>query len=175
MTDALPAAAIGADDTQTVDAPSFDVFFVDERDHLYGALCLVTRDRGEAEDIAQEAFVRVLEHWERVGAMDNPAGYLYRTAMNQFRRRYRRRLLAARRSTSAAPSPDPFEAVDLQDEAIRALATLSERQRACIVLTELLGYPSEEAAHMLGIRASTVRAHTTMARAALRAKVGEDG
>jgi len=50
----------------------------------------------------------------------------------------------------------------------RALASLTPRQRAAIVVTELLGYPPKDAAEVLGVRASTVRALTTQARAALR-------
>lgn len=170
------AASVGATDgvgTQPV-ARSFDEFFAAERDPLFGALRLVTHDRVEAEDLTQDAFVRVLERWDRVGAMDDPVGYLYRTAMNAFRKRYRRRLMAAARTLKVASPVDPIDAVVVHDAAVRALATLSERQRAAIVLTALLGYSSEEAARMLGIRASTVRMHISVARAALRETTGED-
>jgi RNA polymerase sigma-70 factor (ECF subfamily) len=152
----------------------FDDFFVAERDRLFSALCLVTHDRNEAEDLTQEAFVRVLERWDRVATMENPAGYLYRTAMNTFRKRYRRALLAARRTLGTTPPPDPLDAIELQDEAIRALATLTERQRAAIVLVDLLGYRSDEVAKMLGVRPATVRKHVSLARAALRQKVGDN-
>jgi DNA-directed RNA polymerase specialized sigma24 family protein len=40
---------------------------------LYGALCLIIRDRGEAEDVMQEAFLKVWERWDRVQEMENPA------------------------------------------------------------------------------------------------------
>jgi RNA polymerase sigma-70 factor (ECF subfamily) len=146
----------------------FDAFFAKHRDRLYGAMCLVTRDRGEAEDIAQEAFVKILEHWDRVGSLDDPEAYLYRTAMNAFRSRYRRSVVAAKRTFRVGPPPDPIDAVDVHDEAIRALATLTDRQRAAVVLTDLLGYSSEEAARMLGVGPSTVRAHASHGRAALR-------
>ena len=49
----------------------------------------MTGDRVEAEDIAQEALVRVYERWGQVGGMDSPTGYLYRTAMNLARSRLR--------------------------------------------------------------------------------------
>jgi DNA invertase Pin-like site-specific DNA recombinase len=48
------------------------------------------------------------------------------------------------------------------------LAALSPRQRAAVVLTDLLDFPSEQAARMLGIRASTVRMHVSRAHAALK-------
>ena len=99
--------------------------------------------------------------------MDDPRGYLYRTAMNVFRSRYRRAMLALKRSTGAAPTDD-FAEVEARDATVRALATLSPRQRAAVVLTDLLGFRSDEAAKMLGIRASTVRMHASRAHAALK-------
>jgi RNA polymerase sigma-70 factor (ECF subfamily) len=150
------------------DASSFEDFFQREKSDLYGALCLVTRNRHEAEELTQDAFVRVLEHWERVGEMDDPRAYLHRTAMNAFRSRYRRTVLAARRTLGVTPADDATADVDARDAAVRALAPLSPRQRAAVVLIDLLGYPSKDAARMLGIRASTVRMHVSRAHAALK-------
>ena len=66
--------------------PSFEGFFEAEKLRLYRALCLITRNRFEAEEITQDAFVRLLERWDRVSAMEDPTGYLYVTAMNTFRK-----------------------------------------------------------------------------------------
>jgi RNA polymerase sigma-70 factor, ECF subfamily len=140
---------------------SFEEFFEAEKSGLYGALCLVTHDRHEAEELTQEAFVRLFERWDRVRAMDDPTGYLYRTAMNLFRKRYRRGLLAARRTIGLAHPDEGIDEVDARDATVRALAELTPQQRASIVLTDLLGYRSEEAARMLGVRASTVRMHAS--------------
>jgi DNA-directed RNA polymerase specialized sigma24 family protein len=41
----------------------FEAFFEQERDQLYRAVWLATRNRFEAEELTQEAFVRVLERW----------------------------------------------------------------------------------------------------------------
>src|SRR5439155_18445934 len=69
---------------------SFEAFFDAEHVKLFGTLCVVTGDVAEAEDLMQEAFVRVWERWERVSRHPDPAGYLYRTAFNIQRNRYRR-------------------------------------------------------------------------------------
>jgi DNA-directed RNA polymerase specialized sigma24 family protein len=61
---------------------TLDDFFAQESAMLFRRLWLVTRDRAEAEDIVQEAFIVVLERWDRVGAMEDPTGYLYRVAFN---------------------------------------------------------------------------------------------
>jgi DNA-directed RNA polymerase specialized sigma24 family protein len=57
---------------------------------------------------------------------------------------------------------------------MRSLALLTKRQRAAVVVTELLGYSSEEAGEILGIRAGTVRMLTSQARAALREQKERD-
>jgi RNA polymerase sigma-70 factor (ECF subfamily) len=147
---------------------SFEEFFQREKAGLYAVLYMVTRNRHEAEELTQDAFVRILERWDRVAVMDDPRAYLYRTAMNAFRTGYRRAALAARRAFGVSRPDDAIADVDARDTAMRALAVLSPRQRAAVVLTDLLDFPSEEAARMLGIRASTVRMHVSRAHAALK-------
>jgi RNA polymerase sigma-70 factor (ECF subfamily) len=157
-------AATVAEDAET----SFEDFFQREKADLYGILCIVTRNRHEAEELTQDAFVRILERWDRVALMDDPRAYLYRTAMNTFRTSYRRTALATKRALRVSWPDDGIAEVDAHDKTMRALATLSPRQRAAVVLTDLLDFPSEQAARMLGIRASTVRVHVSRAHAALK-------
>jgi RNA polymerase sigma-70 factor (ECF subfamily) len=153
----------------TVDRPaSFEEFFHLERDRLFRVMFVITKNRQEAEDLSQEAFVRVWERWDTIGAMENPIGYLHRAAMNLFRSRYRRALLAARRGIGIAAEEDAYEAIDDRLVALQALGSLASRQRAAIVLTEVLQYTAEEAGSMLGIRAATVRALHFQARSALK-------
>ena len=152
-----------------VSAPlDFETLFQVEKEQLYRALCLVTRNRHEAEDLTQEAFVRVLERWDRVAELEDPHGYLYRTAMNGFRRRHGRAMRSAKRSLGLIPSDDRIAEIDERDAAVRALAGLSPRQRAAVVLTDMLGFTSEQAGRILGIRASTLRMHASRAHAALK-------
>lgn len=148
---------------------AFDEFFETERGRLFRALLLVTHDSAEAEDLMQEAFVRVWERWDRVARIEDPVGYLFRTAMNLHRSALRRALTAARRSLRPSAGRDPFDEVAARDEAVRSLAMLTPRQRAAVVVTELLGYSSEEAGAILGVRPGTVRTLTSQARAALLA------
>jgi RNA polymerase sigma-70 factor (ECF subfamily) len=156
------------------DERSFEVFFQREKSDLFGLLCIVTRNRHEAEELTQEAFVRVFERWDRVGTMEDPRGYLYRTAMNVVRSRYRRSLLAARRTLGLTRPDDAIAAVDERDAAMRALADLSPQQRAAVVLVDLLDFSSEEAARVLGIRPSTLRMHTSRAHKALKGTMQDD-
>ena len=147
---------------------TFETFFEDESERLLRVMSVITGSRSEAEDIAQEAFTKVLERWDAVGAMANPSGYLYRTAMNLFRSEYRRAARAVRRLISASHElVDVFAPIEDRDQAAHALAALTPRQRAALVLTEALGYSGEETGELLGIKASTVYALTHQARAAL--------
>jgi RNA polymerase sigma-70 factor (ECF subfamily) len=145
----------------------FESFFHDEYERLYKALCLFTGRAHEAEEVAQEAFVIVWERWDRVASMDSPVGYLYRVAMNAARHRFRRGALA-RRHAGEPSSVDELQRIDDQDEAWRALQSLSPQQRAALILTGYLGCSSDEAAVILGNKASTVRVLTARARAAVR-------
>jgi RNA polymerase sigma-70 factor (ECF subfamily) len=154
-------------------ASSFESFFSAERKRLFGALVLVTGNRYEAEEIMQEAFLRIWERWDRVSVMDRPTGFLYRTAMNVFRNRTRRATLALRRVVQAAPVEDVFSTVDDRDAVVRALRELTPKQRAAIVLTAYGGLTSEEAAGALGLKPVSVRALANRARAELRLKEGE--
>ena len=164
----------GNDQTLVAPIEGFESFVEGNHERLFGALCLLTKDRYEAEEIAQEAFVRILERWDRVRAVDDPTAYLFRTAMNVFRKRYRRALLSLRRAAAIAPRDDFVERIEAQDLVVRAIAQLSRDQRAALIVTSLLGYSSDEAAQILGVRSSTVRARATRARTALRVAIGEE-
>lgn len=147
---------------------SFEEFFDAERIRLFKALFAITGSRQEAEDISQEAFLRLWERWEDVATMDEPAGYLHRTAINVFRDRRRRFVLGMKRATRLSPAPDEYEAIEARSVAAAILGTLTPRQRTAVVLTEGLGYSAEEAGAILGIKGSTVRALLFQARTSLR-------
>ena len=147
---------------------SFEAFFAANSEDLYGSLWLVTRHRFEAEEIAQEAFLKVWERWDRVAGMDDPAGYLYRTAINVWRSRGRRAAVAVRRVVHAIPADDGLTAIEERDVVVRAMAPLTPRQRAALVLVDLLGLTSEEAGKALGVRPSTVRVLAARGRDRLR-------
>jgi RNA polymerase sigma-70 factor, ECF subfamily len=170
---AQSAAMAGAEEAAEVQLPSFEEFYEAHHRRLFVSLCLVTGNRQEAEEVMQDAFVRLLERWDRLPAMEDPAAFLFRVSMNVFRNRYRRAKLAMRRTLGPASATDDLAAVEDRDAVVRVLRGLTPQQRQAAVLTWLLGYSSEEAGRMLGIRASTVRVLTTRARATMREKADE--
>ena len=170
MSRVLEPAAMGEGTTgpHTSDARSFERFFHDEYERLGRALYLVTGNRAEAEDVAQEAMVRVYEHWERATNADSTVGYLYRTALNLHRSRLRRAAVRLRRAPRVAPN-DPLAAADDRDELGRLLAALPDGQREALVLVAWLGMSADEAGAVLGIEPVSVRVRVSRAKAALRA------
>jgi RNA polymerase sigma factor (sigma-70 family) len=155
MTERIMASDAALDELEA--SRTFETFYEAEARTLFRRLWLVTGNRAEAEELMQDAFLSVWQRWERVGGMDEPVGYLYRTAMNLFRKRYRRAMLAIRRTVGLAPSQDDFEDADDRQTVRRVLATLPPRQRAALVLTEMLGLTAKEAGDALGVKDSTVR------------------
>jgi DNA-directed RNA polymerase specialized sigma24 family protein len=132
---AVPQHVREADAAASEDA--FETFFDTERVRLLGALIVMTGNRAEAEELLQDAFLKVWERWDRVAAMENPTGYLYRTALNLHRRRLRRASVAMRRALNILPNTDELAGVEVRDEAVRLLGKLTPRERGAIVAPAL--------------------------------------
>ena len=147
---------------------AFEVFFEGEQTRLLRALYLLTGNREEAEEVLQESFIAIWERWDRVGLMDDPTGYLYRTALNRHRSRLRRAGRAARRMVGQADGRDGFADAEDRVELGLALAQLSPRRREAIVLMDLLGYGSADAGRLMGAADATVRRLAQDARNQLR-------
>jgi RNA polymerase sigma-70 factor (ECF subfamily) len=172
-----PARGITATPTSIEHVSSdatFEELFAREHLPLFRALYLVTGNTQEAEELMQDAFLKVWERWDRVGGMDKPAAYLYRVAINLARSRFRRTRMSVGRTLSLRQPEDPFAAVDLRDAVVRGLATLTERQRLALVLTELLDLGADEAGALLHVKASTVRSLASQGRAALSTTLEKD-
>lgn len=153
---------------------TFDQFFAEQHVRLARALYLLTGSASEADDLAQEALVRVYERWDRVGRMASPDGYLFRTALNLHRSRMRRLASRARQLFDPTPATDPAEVVQQRDSIARALDALPVGQRGAVVLVDWLGMNQEEAAKVLGIKSGSLRARLSRAKAALREQGDND-
>lgn len=149
----------------------YDLFFREGYPRLVQLMTVLTRDRHEAEDLAQEAFTRALERWLDVSSMANPEGYVYRIALNLERSRLRRlRALARvmlRLESRQGWMHEGGDAAALAEVAA-LLGSLREHQRLALLLTEWVGLTSEEAGEVLGVAASTVRARARRARLAMQ-------
>jgi RNA polymerase sigma-70 factor, ECF subfamily len=150
-------------------AIDFSDFFSREHLRLGRAIYLVCGDPFEAEDLIQEALARAYERWDRVSVMREPAGYVFRTAVNLHRRRMRtRRLLRPLSEVGAATENDVAHQADRNADVWTALSQLTHEQRVAVVLVELLGYEPTAAARLLGIAPGAMRVRLHRARASLR-------
>jgi RNA polymerase sigma-70 factor, ECF subfamily len=146
----------------------FEELFLSVHDRLYRALYFITGSSADAEELMQDAFLKLWERWDRVDAIEDPVAYLFRVALNGVRMRARRARVVARRLVPVAGARDPFDDIDVHEDVRRMLRSISPRQRTAIVLTEILGYSSEQAARIMGIKPTTVRVLASQGRAALK-------
>jgi RNA polymerase sigma-70 factor, ECF subfamily len=154
---------------------SFESFFRQHYGPIVRALVIVSGSETEAEDLAQEAFARALEHWNRVGAMESPVGYVYRTAFNVHRNRIRHMVRALRRRSEPPPiDSDPSSEVEMRYQVRRVLGQLPAGQREALVLVGWLGLDAEEAGRVLGITAASVRGRVHRARQRIDQPLGGD-
>ncbi len=121
---------------------------------------LLTQSRAVAEDVVQDSFLRIQPRWDR---LTSPAAYLRRTVTNACYSYHRRR---RREQALTVVPPAPAEAE--HDEMWDALARLSPRRRAVIVLRYYLDLSEAEIADTLGCRKGTVKSMAHRAIADLR-------
>jgi len=150
----------------------FDEFFEGEHERLYKALYFVTGNRQDAEELMQDAFMKLWERWDKIHTIHEPTAYLFRVALNGFRMRRRRAAMMLRRVVPIPEKRDLFLDAEMRADVRQLLLGVTPRQRAALLLVDLLGYPSEQAARILRVRPSTVRALATQGRRALRATEG---
>jgi RNA polymerase sigma-70 factor (ECF subfamily) len=156
------AAGVTADSRQ---ASTFETAVAPLWPALVRRLTLVVGDPDAAQDIAQDAYLRAFQAWDRFDG-DDVRAWLYtialRLAFNE--RRRHRRWLAAIRRLGSRPWHDPVDP-DLQ----AALQRLEPRARSALLLTIVDGYTQREVAAMLGVPEGTVASWISRARAKLRA------
>jgi len=147
----------------------------------YGAmvrLATLLVDQPEtAEDIVQEAFVRLDAHWDRVEDPSARSAYLRATVVNLGRSRLRRRRVARRLrlgpGTDAVAAEHHAMVREDQRRVLAALATLSDRQRACVVLRYYEDLTEPAIAETLGISVGSVKTHLHRALAHLSRRLEE--
>ena len=122
--------------------------------------------RVDAPDVLSSAVVKALAApgW---GAVANRRAYLYRAVVNEAQTWLRRAGERPRREARAA-GPDRWDLPAFHDDVRRAVAALSVRQRAVVVLTYWGDLPTADVADRLGISDGSVRRHLARARAHLR-------
>ncbi len=138
----------------------------------------------DAEDLAQETFVRV-QRSGRLEELENPRAYLLRTAENLLRDRFRRDSLGVfdtgREVTDdgfahPAPSPESTASARQELEALaHAMAGLSPKVRQALILHKFHHYSYKRVAAIMGISPKTVEKHLAKAIAGCRRELRQQG
>lgn len=139
---------------------------------------LFTDDRAAAEDLVQEAFVRLYRSAARIRDQGKAASYLRSIVLNLARDHNRRGLMSLRHQETLTPeaseAPEERALVDAeQARVVEALRSLSSRQRDCIVLRFYLDLSGPEIAETLGISPDSVKTHCRRGLSSLRALLKE--
>lgn len=157
-------------------ADDLATFVTREYPRLVAVLSAHCRDRHLAEELAQDALVRVCDHWQQVRGMANPGAWVQRVALNLSHSWFRRRQAERRALRRHGPVQDTQVDVDGADRlAVReALLGLPARQRSVLALRYYLRMSVAETAEVMGCSEPAVKAHTGRAVAALRGRFGGD-
>jgi len=154
----------------TPSAPDFDSFFRAEHGPLLRYCWGLTLERERARDTAQEAMARAWREWDRIGG-GRPAAWVRTVALNLVRSDWRRSQGA--NGSLAMPSLDTTAAVDV--DLVAAMRELPERQREAVVLHHLGDLSVADCAEVMGVAATSVKAHLQRGRARLAELLADDG
>ncbi len=165
------------------DLDAFETLYRRYKDELYRTALAITRDRGAAEELLQDCFLRAYDHMDRVDGYASLRPWLHRIIVNlsynwAAKRRLRlisiedvfdRLLMVPRTSPERA-----FEREELLQVVDEALRSLSMRQRVVVVLFYLQGFSLAEIAYVLDCPVGTVKSRLHNARRVLRQELMAD-
>src|SRR5713226_555187 len=143
---------------------------------VYRSIRGVVLDSAAAEDLTQETFVRAYRARHRYTPTAPPGAWLRRIGINlaisYLRRQKLARVLPAR--LYIAPDRRDYDRAEARDVVTKALATLSPKLRAAIILHYYDGLTRDEIAAVLGVPAGTVASRIAKAVAIMRKSLGSD-
>ena len=162
------------------DAVAFDQLMMAHQQRVMATAWRMLGNVEDARDAAQEVFLRLYKHLPKYDARQDFSGWLYRIVINVChdvarKRGKRHSSLEAAQEAGTLPvllSRDNSERAAMQSEeqaiVMKALSTLTEKERAALVLRDLEGIPTEEVARILGSSATTVRSQISTARTKIK-------
>jgi RNA polymerase sigma-70 factor (ECF subfamily) len=163
------------------DADAYAALVRAHQDVAFRTAVLITQDAAEAEEAAQDAFVKA---WRALGRFRTGSplrpwllAIVANEARNRRRSAGRRAALAVRATANEASAPSPEDvllATEGRHVLLSALARLSADDRLVLGSRFLLDLSEAETAAALGVRRGTVKSRTARALARLRAEVQDD-
>ena len=170
---------------QAGDVGAFEQLSGAYADRLFMLLLRLLGDRSEAEDVAQEVMLRAWRAIPRFRGQSSYFTWLYRIAVNEANRALEKR---GRRPPAVPIGPDelqlPGPATDdpsrqaefreLRRALSRALAELPPALRTAIVLRDVEGFSTQEAAEIAGVSPAAFKSRLHQARLRVRAAIGDE-
>ena len=152
---------------------SFDDVFREVFPRVARTAALVVRDPQLGPDIAQEAFARLYERWDRMASPEHARNFVFRVAVNLARSQLRRRV-AVPFGLSGPERANRDDTARSDDWLIvaEALGALPPKQRVAVVLVDYADLDAAAASRILGTAEATVRVHVMRGRRALRERLG---
>lgn len=148
-------------------------------DQLVRLAVLVVGDVGVAEQLTQDAFVKLHLRWGGLRRLDRAPAYLRSAVLNGARSHLRRRRVRDRHDArrTAAPPVDTPEGALLgraeHERVVAAVRRLPQRQREAVVLRFYMDLPLSEIAEGMGVSEGAVKTHLHRGLAALARHLGE--
>ncbi len=155
--------------------PTFDDLYTKYQNDVFSFACYLTKNRGEAEDLFQEAWLRIIKKMPEKVNMQRIKSWIFTVVINLYRdelrkKRIRRLFLFQKSRAHETGEAFPF----LEDESLsdssnesnqtemgkdinQALALLPDQQRRVFVLKEIAGFRQAEISDILGIPVGTVK------------------
>jgi RNA polymerase sigma-70 factor (sigma-E family) len=139
------------------------VLFAAEGSRLVSLARFFVDDRTAAEDLVQEAFIRLARSSHRIRDEERAAAYLRSIVINLARDHNRRGLVSFRHRPPAAPDEPSAEEhaaeTEERQEVVAALRALPKRQRDCVALRYYLDLSIPDIAETLGVSTNSVKTH----------------
>jgi RNA polymerase sigma-70 factor (sigma-E family) len=181
MTDAAPLPAqLVRERVVPIDAVGLVAALFDQEGvALVRLVRLFVDDRNAAEDLVQEAFIRLARSAHRIKDPAKAPAYLRSIVLNLARDHNRRGLVSLRHhlplDDARASVEDEIELRDVQRQVIDALRALPHRQRDCLVLRYYEELGIEDVAATLGISPNSVKTHLKRGLRALEERLADAG
>jgi RNA polymerase sigma-70 factor, ECF subfamily len=160
--------------SQAGDTEAFDELVTKYRAKIFAMVCSMVRNEHDAWDLAQEGFLKAWQSIHRYEGRSSFYTWLYSITMNltiySLRRKGRREEVELNEAiVSSLPSPSVnYQRTEIREQVDKALAKLSPKQRAVVVLKEVEGLQYHEIAEILNLSVGTVMSRLFYARKKLQ-------
>jgi RNA polymerase sigma-70 factor (sigma-E family) len=152
----------------------FEDFYHGTRQRVVTFLYAMSGDRTDAQDAAQEAYVRAWQRWSTICTYDDPEAWVrkvgYRLCLNRWRKARNRIIAYRRHGADSMVGPPGEDTVAL----VTALKKLPLPDREAIILHHLLDLSVADVAAQTGVPANTIKTRLVRGRRTLASLLGKE-